>query len=39
MKLIIEDTIEQYEKLFSMEEGRENFYRYSMMKPFERCGI
>lgn len=36
MKLIIEDTIEQYEKLFSMEEGRENFYRYSMMKPFEK---
>src|SRR5690625_1776939 len=36
MKIIIEDTIEQYEKLFSMEEEREDFYRYSMMKPFEK---
>ena len=36
MKIIIEDTIEQYEKLFSMEEDKENFYRYSMMKPFEK---
>ncbi|WP_420732721.1 DUF2268 domain-containing protein [Enterococcus faecalis] len=36
MKIIIEDTIEQYEKLFSMEEDKENYYRYSMMKPFEK---
>lgn len=36
MKIIIEDTIEQYDKLFSMEEDKENFYRYSMMKPFEK---
>ena len=36
MKVIIEDTIKQYEELFSIEEDRENFYRYSMMKPFEK---
>ncbi|HHW38056.1 MAG TPA: hypothetical protein GXX18_12595 [Bacillales bacterium] len=36
MKIIIEDTIKQYEKLFCMGEGREDFYRYSMMKPFEK---
>ena len=35
MKVIIENTIEQYEKLFSMDEDKENFYRYTMMKPFE----
>lgn len=34
MKIVIEDTIKQYEKLFSIEEEREDFYRYSMMKPF-----
>lgn len=36
MQIVIEDTIKQYEKLFSMEEEREDFYRYSMMKPFEK---
>ncbi|GGP08817.1 MULTISPECIES: DUF2268 domain-containing protein [Oceanobacillus] len=36
MKLIIENTIEQYEQLFSMDEDRENYFRYSMMKPFEK---
>ena len=36
MKIIIEDTIEQYEKLFSMKDDKENYYRYSMMKPFEK---
>ncbi|MEJ8778411.1 DUF2268 domain-containing protein [Pseudogracilibacillus sp. ICA-222130] len=36
MRIIIEDTIDQYEKLFSMKEDKENFYRYSMMKPFEK---
>src|SRR5690625_3846178 len=36
MKIIIEDTIEQYDKLFSMEEDKENFYRYSMMNPSEK---
>jgi uncharacterized protein YjaZ/uncharacterized membrane protein len=36
MQIIIEDTIKQYEKLFSMEEEKEDFYRYSMMKPFEK---
>lgn len=36
MRIIIEDTIDQYEKIFSMEENKENFYRYSMMKPFEK---
>lgn len=36
MKLVVEDTIGQYESMFSMEEGREHFFRYSMMKPFEK---
>ncbi|WP_025026264.1 DUF2268 domain-containing protein [Caldalkalibacillus mannanilyticus] len=36
MQLIIENTLEQYEKLFSLsEEEREDYFRYSMMKPFE----
>lgn len=36
MKIVIENTIEQYEELFSMEEDRENYFRYSMMKSFEK---
>lgn len=36
MRIIIEDTIDQYEKIFLMGEDKENFYRYSMMKPFEK---
>ncbi|MDM8101808.1 MULTISPECIES: DUF2268 domain-containing protein [Oceanobacillus] len=36
MKIIIENTMKQYEQLFSMEENRENYFRYSMMKPFEK---
>lgn len=37
MKIVIEITIEQYEKLFSLEEEeRENYFRFSMMKPFEK---
>ncbi|MBA4538391.1 DUF2268 domain-containing protein [Bacillus aquiflavi] len=36
MKIVIENTIEQYEKLFSIETERENYFRYSMMKPFEK---
>lgn len=36
MKIAMLDTIEQYEKLFSMEEGKENYFRYYMMKPFEK---
>ncbi|MEI5908019.1 DUF2268 domain-containing protein [Bacillus spongiae] len=36
MKIIMEETLEQYETLFSIEEGREDYYRYSMMKPFEK---
>ncbi|TPG88604.1 hypothetical protein EEL32_08235 [Brevibacillus laterosporus] len=36
MKTVIENTIEQYEKLFSIEEEKENYFRYSMMKPFEK---
>lgn len=36
MKIVIEDTIKQYEELFSMEEEREDFYRFSMMKPFKQ---
>ncbi len=35
MKILIENTIEQYQKLFSMADGRENYFRYTMMKPFE----
>lgn len=35
MKYKIENTLEQYEILFSLEEGREDFFRYEMMKPFE----
>ncbi|MGE7625513.1 hypothetical protein ACQKMD_21775 [Viridibacillus sp. NPDC096237] len=34
MEILIENTIEQYEGLFSLENNRENFYRFSMMKPF-----
>lgn len=36
MKIIIENTIEQYEKLFSMEAEREAHFRFTMMKPFEK---
>ncbi|WP_339229672.1 hypothetical protein [Aeribacillus sp. FSL K6-2833] len=37
MKIVIENTIEQYDKLFSLEEEeRENYFRFSMMKPFEK---
>jgi len=36
MKIVIENTTEQYEKLFSMEDEKENYFRYSMMKPFEK---
>lgn len=36
MKIVIENTIEQYEKLFSMKEEKENYFRYSMMAPFEK---
>lgn len=36
MKIGIENTIEQYEKLFSMKEEKENYFRYSMMAPFEK---
>lgn len=35
MKYRIENTLEQYETLFSLDEGREDFFRYEMMKPFE----
>lgn len=35
MNFIIEDTIQQYETLFSLNEGREDYFRYTMMKPFE----
>ncbi len=39
MNLVMEKTIEQYEKLFSMDEQkREDEFRYTMMRPFERCG-
>lgn len=37
MNLVMEKTFEQYEKLFSMEEQkREDEFRYTMMRPFER---
>jgi uncharacterized protein YjaZ len=35
MRCLVENTIEQYETLFSLEEGREDYFRYQMMKPFE----
>ncbi|MBB4823349.1 uncharacterized protein YjaZ [Sporosarcina luteola] len=37
MEIIIENTVEQYERLFSLQEKeeRESYFRYSMMKPFE----
>lgn len=37
MILRIQDTLQHYEKLFAMtDEKRENFFRYTMMEPFER---
>ncbi|USB34975.1 DUF2268 domain-containing protein [Paenibacillus sp. YPG26] len=37
MKLIIQDTIEQYEQLFSLDgTQRARYFRYTMMTPFER---
>ncbi|MEH7239500.1 DUF2268 domain-containing protein [Bacillus sp. JJ1562] len=36
MKVVIENTIEQYEEMFLLEHNRENFFRYTMMKPFEK---
>lgn len=39
MNIVIEQTFQQYEKLFSMEEHeREDEFRYTMMGPFEKCG-
>ncbi|MEH6942687.1 DUF2268 domain-containing protein [Bacillus sp. JJ722] len=36
MKIYMEDTISQYETLLSLPlEKREDFFRYSMMKPFQ----
>ncbi|AJG61139.1 MULTISPECIES: DUF2268 domain-containing protein [Bacillus] len=36
MKIFIEDTISQYDILLSLSpEERENFFRHTMMKPFE----
>lgn len=36
MKITVEDTLEQYEKLYGLEPcKREDFFRYTMMKPFE----
>ncbi|WP_026674876.1 DUF2268 domain-containing protein [Alkalihalobacterium bogoriense] len=35
MKVIVENTMEQYETMFAMTEGREDYFRYTMMKPFE----
>lgn len=36
MEILIENTVEQYEGLFSLANNRESFYRFSMMKPFEK---
>jgi len=36
MNIIIEDTIAQYEKLFSLKENKEHFFRNNMMRPFEK---
>lgn len=36
MKVVIENTIGQYEEMFSLEHSRENFFKYTMMKPFEK---
>lgn len=36
MKIIIENTIDQYEKLFSTKHNQEHFFRHTMMKPFEK---
>ncbi|MEK5056900.1 DUF2268 domain-containing protein [Paenibacillus sp. FSL H7-0326] len=37
MELFIEDTMNQYENLFTMpEEKRESYFRHTMMGPFER---
>ncbi|MFY8331011.1 hypothetical protein [Vagococcus carniphilus] len=35
MEVIVEDTVNQYETLF-LTEDKENFFRYTMMKPFEK---
>ncbi|GAA0386090.1 DUF2268 domain-containing protein [Paenibacillus motobuensis] len=36
MKITVEDTLEQYGKLYGLEPGkREDFFRNTMMKPFE----
>ncbi|MCM2991286.1 DUF2268 domain-containing protein [Bacillus safensis] len=36
MDIMIEDTFAQYEKLFSMKENKGDFFRHTMMKPFEK---
>ncbi|GKV57653.1 hypothetical protein NCCP2222_36000 [Sporosarcina sp. NCCP-2222] len=38
MKIMIENTIEQYDTLFALHtnEERENYFSYSMMRPFEK---
>jgi len=38
MNFLVEDTIGQYEQLFSMnnDRDRQDYFRYSMMKPFEK---
>lgn len=36
MKVNIQNTIEQYEKLYSLEGNKEDFFRFTMMKPFEK---
>lgn len=35
MKIVIENTIEQYRKLWSLKGKRKNYFRYKMMKPLE----
>ncbi|CAM4481248.1 DUF2268 domain-containing protein [Paenibacillus tarimensis] len=36
MELVLANTLEHYEHLYAMNEGREDYFRYQMMKPFEK---
>ena len=36
MKITIQDTISLYEEMFRLNTGREDFFRFQMMKPFEK---
>ncbi|PZD97323.1 hypothetical protein DNH61_02940 [Paenibacillus sambharensis] len=36
MELVLANTLEQYDHLYALNEGREDYFRYQMMKPFEK---